>query len=157
MPLHLDELGGEIICQKDAFLCGARGIQIEIAFRKRIGVGLFGGEGFIMQRLRGDVIALDKDLQTETTFPDREDAEQSYKLSEDYKKLFRKVLGFASELVSDESGTRRNRRVRWWSALALLRAMASSQVSTTTPPAWKQASRPRPAVCSPQRAARLLL
>jgi uncharacterized protein (TIGR00266 family) len=58
LPLHLDELGGEIVCQKDAFLCGARGIQIEIAFQKRIGVGLFGGEGFIMQRLRGDGIAM---------------------------------------------------------------------------------------------------
>ena len=57
LPLHLDELGGEIICQKDAFLCGARGIQVEIAFQKRIGVGLFGGEGFIMQRLKGDGIA----------------------------------------------------------------------------------------------------
>lgn len=80
----------------------------------------------LVQRLRGNVVALDKDLQTETTFPDREDAEDSYKLTEDYKKLFRRVLEFASELVSDESGTRRNRRVRWWSALALLRAMASS-------------------------------
>jgi len=80
----------------------------------------------LVQRLRGNVIAMDKDLQTDTTFPDREDKEESYNLSEPYKKLFRKVLEFASELVSDESGNRRNRRVRWWSALALLRAMASS-------------------------------
>jgi uncharacterized protein (TIGR00266 family) len=58
VPMHLDQLGGEIICQKDAFLCAARGIQIGIAFQKRIGVGLFGGEGFIMQRLRGDGVAL---------------------------------------------------------------------------------------------------
>jgi len=58
VPLHLDRLGGEIVCQKDAFLCGARGIQVEIAFQKRLGVGLLGGEGFIMQRLRGDGIAL---------------------------------------------------------------------------------------------------
>ncbi len=58
LPLHLDQLGEKIICQKDAFLCGARGIQIDIAFQKRIGVGLFGGEGFIMQRLKGDGIAL---------------------------------------------------------------------------------------------------
>lgn len=57
IPLHLDQLGGEIVCQKDAFLCGAKGIEVEIAFRKNIGVGLFGGEGFIMQRLRGDGIA----------------------------------------------------------------------------------------------------
>jgi len=58
IPLHLDQLGGEIICQKDAFLCGARGIVIDIAFQKKIGAGLFGGEGFIMQRLRGDGIAI---------------------------------------------------------------------------------------------------
>lgn len=58
VPLHLDQLGGEIICQKDAFLCGARGITVDIAFQKKIGAGLFGGEGFIMQRLRGDGIAV---------------------------------------------------------------------------------------------------
>lgn len=58
IPLHLDQLGGQIICQKDAFLCGARGIIVDIAFQKKIGAGLFGGEGFIMQRLRGDGIAI---------------------------------------------------------------------------------------------------
>ena len=58
IPLHLDQLGGEIICQKDAFLCGARGTIVDIAFQKRIGAGLFGGEGFIMQRIRGDGIAI---------------------------------------------------------------------------------------------------
>jgi uncharacterized protein (TIGR00266 family) len=58
VPFHLDQLGGEMICQKDAFLCGARGIQVSIAFQKKIGVALFGGEGFIMQRLTGDGIAL---------------------------------------------------------------------------------------------------
>ena len=58
VPLHLDQLGGELICQKDSFLCGARGIQLSIAFQKKIGVGLFGGEGFIMQKLVGDGIAL---------------------------------------------------------------------------------------------------
>jgi uncharacterized protein (TIGR00266 family) len=58
IPLHLDEHDGEIICQKDSFVCAARGVQIGIAFQKRIGVGLFGGEGFIMQRLTGDGIAL---------------------------------------------------------------------------------------------------
>ena len=57
-PMHLDQMGGELICQKGAFLCGARGLQVSIAFQKKIGVGLFGGEGFIMQRLRGDGIAL---------------------------------------------------------------------------------------------------
>ena len=58
VPMHLDALGGEMICQKDSFLCAARGVQIGIAFQKKIGVGLFGGEGFIMQRLTGDGIAL---------------------------------------------------------------------------------------------------
>ena len=58
IPLHLEDLGGEIICQKGAFLCGARGIKVEIAFQKKIGAGLLGGEGFIMQRLKGDGIAI---------------------------------------------------------------------------------------------------
>lgn len=58
VPMHLDQLGGEIICQKDAFVCAARGVQVSIAFQKRIMTGLFGGEGFIMQRLTGDGIAL---------------------------------------------------------------------------------------------------
>ena len=58
IPLHLDELGGEIICQKGAFLCGATGIKVESAFQKKIGAGLLGGEGFIMQRLRGDGVAI---------------------------------------------------------------------------------------------------
>lgn len=54
IPIHLAEVGGELLCQKDAFLCAARGVALEIAFQKRLGVGLFGGEGFIMQRLLGD-------------------------------------------------------------------------------------------------------
>ncbi len=58
IPMHLDQLGGELICQKESFICAARGIQIGIAFQKKFGVGLFGGEGFIMQRLTGDGIAL---------------------------------------------------------------------------------------------------
>lgn len=53
-PLHLDKLGGELICQKDSFLCAAKGVSIGIAFNKRFGAGLFGGEGFIMERLQGD-------------------------------------------------------------------------------------------------------
>lgn len=58
LPMHLDQLGGELICQKDSFVCAAMGTKIGIAFQKRIGVGLFGGEGFIMQRLTRDGIAL---------------------------------------------------------------------------------------------------
>src|SRR5437762_8082705 len=56
-PIRLSELGGELIAQKDSFLCAAKGVSIGIAFQKRIGVGLFGGEGFIMQRLQGDGLA----------------------------------------------------------------------------------------------------
>jgi hypothetical protein len=47
-------LGGTLVCQKDSFLCAARGVSIGIAFQRKIGVGLFGGEGFIMQKLEGD-------------------------------------------------------------------------------------------------------
>src|SRR3954471_15047360 len=54
VPVHLRDLGGELIAQKDSFLCAAKGVSIGIAFQKRLGVGLFGGEGFIMQRLTGD-------------------------------------------------------------------------------------------------------
>jgi uncharacterized protein (TIGR00266 family) len=57
IPLDLTSLGGSFICQKDSFLCAARGIEIEIAFSKKIGAGLFGGEGFILQRLVGDGLA----------------------------------------------------------------------------------------------------
>jgi uncharacterized protein (TIGR00266 family) len=54
LAMDLKQLGGQLICQKDSFLCAAKGVSIGIAFQRRIGVGLFGGEGFIMQRLEGD-------------------------------------------------------------------------------------------------------
>lgn len=54
IPINLKEEGGSFLCQKDAFLCAASGIEIEVAFTKRFGSGLFGGEGFILQRLTGD-------------------------------------------------------------------------------------------------------
>ena len=57
IPVNLAELGGEIICQKDAFLCAAKGVSIDIAFQKRLRMGFFGGEGFIMQSLKGDGLA----------------------------------------------------------------------------------------------------
>jgi uncharacterized protein (TIGR00266 family) len=57
IPLDLVSLGGEMICQKDSFLCAADGIQIEVAFNKKLGAGIFGGEGFILQRLQGDGLA----------------------------------------------------------------------------------------------------
>ncbi len=54
IPLDLSKMGGTFLCQKDGFLCAAKGIEIEVAFTRRIGAGLFGGEGFILQRLQGD-------------------------------------------------------------------------------------------------------
>jgi uncharacterized protein (TIGR00266 family) len=57
IPVQLREVGGELIAQKDSFLCAAKGVSIGIAFQKRLGVGLFGGEGFILERLTGDGLA----------------------------------------------------------------------------------------------------
>lgn len=54
LPLKLDKYGGRLICQKDSFLAAAKGVSIGIEFQRRMGVGLFGGEGFIMQKLEGD-------------------------------------------------------------------------------------------------------
>lgn len=54
IPVHLRDIGGVLIAQKDSFLAAAKGVSIGIAFQKKLGVGLFGGEGFIMQRLEGD-------------------------------------------------------------------------------------------------------
>jgi uncharacterized protein (TIGR00266 family) len=57
IPLHLSQLGGELLAQKDSFLCAAKGVSIGIAFTRRLGAGFFGGEGFILQRLQGDGLA----------------------------------------------------------------------------------------------------
>lgn len=57
IPVDLRELGGKIVCQKDAFLCAARGVTVGIEFSKKLGRGLFGGEGFIMQNIVGDGFA----------------------------------------------------------------------------------------------------
>ncbi len=57
VPVHLKDVGGTLICQKDSFLCAARGVSLGIAFQQKLGVGLFGGEGFIMQKLEGDGLA----------------------------------------------------------------------------------------------------
>ncbi|HEX3023872.1 MAG TPA: TIGR00266 family protein [Chitinophagaceae bacterium] len=57
IALNLQQLGNRIICQKDAFLCAAKGVSIGIEFQKKLGTGLFGGEGFIMERLDGDGMA----------------------------------------------------------------------------------------------------
>ena len=71
IPLDLMRLGGKMICQKDAFLCAAKGVSVGIEFQRKLGSGLFGGEGFIMQKLEGDGLAfvhagghiVEKDLQ----------------------------------------------------------------------------------------------
>ncbi|MBN2898040.1 MAG: TIGR00266 family protein [Clostridia bacterium] len=57
IPFDLSEMGGTVICQKDAFLCAAKGVAIDIHLQKKIGAGFFGGEGFIMQKLEGDGLA----------------------------------------------------------------------------------------------------
>ncbi len=57
VPIDLSEKGGRFICQKDAFLCAAKGVSVGIEFSKKLGRGLFGGEGFIMQKLEGDGMA----------------------------------------------------------------------------------------------------
>ena len=72
LPVDLGQVGGSILCQKDSFLCAARGIEIEVAFTKKLGAGLFGGEGFILQRLEGNGLAfihaggtlLERDLES---------------------------------------------------------------------------------------------
>ena len=57
IPIDIEQEGGSFLCQKDAFLCAAAGIEVEVAFTKRFGSGLFGGEGFILQRLTGNGMA----------------------------------------------------------------------------------------------------
>lgn len=57
IPINLGSMGGSLVAQKDSFLCAAKGVSISIAFQRRLGAGLFGGEGFIMQRLEGDGLA----------------------------------------------------------------------------------------------------
>lgn len=74
VPLDLGKLGGELICQKEAFLCAALGTRLSIHFHKRLGTGLFGGEGFILEKLYGDGMAfihaggtvIEKELHGET-------------------------------------------------------------------------------------------
>jgi uncharacterized protein (TIGR00266 family) len=71
ITVDLSRSGGKVICQKDAFLCAAKGVSVGIEFQRRLGTGLFGGEGFIMEKLEGDGYAfmhaggyvLERDLQ----------------------------------------------------------------------------------------------
>ncbi|AMX82514.1 hypothetical protein GS3922_01860 [Geobacillus subterraneus] len=57
IPVDLSQLGGKLICQKDSFLCAAKGVSVGIEFQRKLGAGFFGGEGFIMQKLEGDGLA----------------------------------------------------------------------------------------------------
>jgi uncharacterized protein (TIGR00266 family) len=57
IPFDLSQIGGTLICQRDAFLCAAKGVSLGIAFQRKLGTGFFGGEGFIMQKLEGDGLA----------------------------------------------------------------------------------------------------
>jgi uncharacterized protein (TIGR00266 family) len=74
IPVNMAQNGGELLCQKDAFLCAALGTRLDIAFTKRLGTGFFGGEGFILQHLKGDGMAfvhaggtvIEKQLHNET-------------------------------------------------------------------------------------------
>ncbi|MFT5527008.1 MAG: hypothetical protein ACI9HK_004990 [Pirellulaceae bacterium] len=78
MPIDLSKLGGGITCQKDAFLCAAHGTEVGIAFNRKLGAGFFGGEGFILQSIKGDGMAfihacgtiVRKELRGETLFVD---------------------------------------------------------------------------------------
>jgi len=103
IPLNLAELGGEVICQKHSFLCAARGTQVDIAFQKRLSSGFFGGEGFILQRLRGDGMVfvhaggsvIEKQLKDSTLYLDtgclvgfRGDIDYNIKLSGGLKSMF---------------------------------------------------------------------
>jgi superfamily II DNA or RNA helicase len=78
---------------------------------------------YLVQRRRGDIKSY---LDEDTPFPERDEAEATYKLNEDYRKLFNRVLAYARETVKDEQGGQHRQRVRWWAALGLLRALASS-------------------------------
>jgi superfamily II DNA or RNA helicase len=82
-----------------------------------------------IQRRRGDI---QNYLDSETPFPKREDGEDTYKLSPEYKRLFERVLDYARETVLDSSGDTFHQRVRWWSALALLRSLASSPAAAAS-------------------------
>jgi superfamily II DNA or RNA helicase len=79
--------------------------------------------GHLVQRRRADIRAY---LDTDTPFPEREEAEETYALGPEYRRLFESLLEYARERILDPSGGQHRQRVRWWSALALLRSLASS-------------------------------
>jgi len=108
IPMDLSALGGRMLCQKDAFLCCAYGIDIDIAFTKRLGAGLFGGEGFILQRLQGDGLVfchaggaiMERDLAPGETLRVDTGCLVSFQESVDYDIKF--VGGFKNALFGGE-------------------------------------------------------
>ncbi len=91
-------------------------------YRKRLAM-------HFVQRRRADIRHY---MDADTPFPERKEAETTYKLSPEYKRLFERVLDYARETVKDQSGTQFRQRVRWWSALALLRSLASSPLAAAS-------------------------
>jgi len=108
LAADLSRMGGSIICQKDSFLCAARGIEIEVAFTKKLGAGLFGGEGFILQRLEGDGLAfihaggvlLERDLESGEVLMVDTGCLAAFASSVDYDIQF--VGGFKNALLGGE-------------------------------------------------------
>jgi uncharacterized protein (TIGR00266 family) len=108
IPLELNTLGGEFLCQKDAFLCAAKGVEIEVAFTKRLGAGVFGGEGFILQRLVGDGMAfvhaggtiIKKDLSTDESLRVDTGCIVAFAKGVDYDIRF--ISGFKNSLFGGE-------------------------------------------------------
>jgi uncharacterized protein (TIGR00266 family) len=108
LAVDLARWGGKIMCQKDSFLCAARGIEIEVAFTKKLGAGLFGGEGFILQKLEGDGLAfihaggtlLEKNLESGEMLMVDTGCLAAFAASVDYDIQF--VGGFKNALLGGE-------------------------------------------------------
>ena len=108
IPISLSDFGGKILCQKDSFLCAAKGIEVEIALTKKIGAGIFGGEGFILQRLEGDGLAfihaggtsIEKDLAAGETLRVDTGCLVAFATTVDYDIKF--VGGFTNALFGGE-------------------------------------------------------
>lgn len=108
IAFDLDRFNGQVLCQKDSFLCAARGIEIEVAFTKRMGAGFFGGEGFILQRLTGDGMVfvhaggtvIEKDLQPGETLRVDTGCIVAFATTVDYDIQF--IGGFTNALFGGE-------------------------------------------------------
>ena len=108
IPLDLSQFNGRFLCQKDAFLCAANGVEIEVAFTKKLGAGFFGGEGFILQRLEGNGLAfihaggciIEKDLRAGETLKVDTGCIVGFSSNVDYDIQF--VGGFKNALFGGE-------------------------------------------------------